>query len=295
MEVRNHRIDEIWHAQTSNLSPGTITPTVLVTHYTTGWSDTANRDWLLGRQGGHPGSEVSAHVVVGRDGTAWQIAPFNRRAWHAGPSRFGSLTDLNTHSIGIEFCNPGWLKPNGANRWVDYHGNRRSSDELEDYGGFIESPHPRVGSATYAWPLFTDAQVAKGLEIARAIVAKYDIRAVVTHEEIDTRGWKTDPGPAFEQHQRAFVDLLDSGEAEPARVYAVNATRLNLRGGPGTGYDTIDPPGHLPRGTRVTIIRQDGNWGFVEVSDLSQATDSPAGLAVGLRGWVNRDYLDLIF
>ena len=149
--------------------------------------------------------------------------------------------------------------------------------------------HSRVGSGTFAWPLFTPEQIATGLAIARAITDRYPIKAILTHEEIDTRGWKTDPGPAFQQ--QAFIDLIDSSflEDEP-QLYNVSATRLNLRGGPGKDSPLMDPPGHLPSGTKVMVMRQEGSWAFVECRSFEAPVK---GLTEGLRGWVHRSYLDL--
>ncbi len=45
---------------------------------------------------------VSAHVVIYRDGSVQQFVPFDRRAWHAGESRYGERTRCNDFSIGIE-------------------------------------------------------------------------------------------------------------------------------------------------------------------------------------------------
>lgn len=290
MDIKNHWIEEIRHTQTSNLSPGTITPRFVVTHYTTGWDGVGSRNWLQGAAGGHPESQVSAHIVIDVEGTAWQIAPFNRRAWHAGPSRYGSVTDLNAHAIGLEFANPGWLKPNGPDRWVDFFGNQRTTQQLEARGGFIQAPHPRVGAGSFAWPLYPPAQIKTGLSIVAAIVAKYRIEAILTHEEIDARGWKTDPGPAFPQ--RSFEDLLGQGGAPAsASRYLVSATRLNLRGGPSETAEKLDPPGALPLGTEVESLRAEGVWHLIEVK---AAPASDPGLAVGVRGWVHGQYLDLI-
>lgn len=54
-----------------------------------------------------PAREVSAHYLIGRDGTLYQLVEENRRAWHAGQSYWGGLTDLNSASIGIELDNTG--------------------------------------------------------------------------------------------------------------------------------------------------------------------------------------------
>ncbi len=53
------------------------------------------------------GGRVSAHYLVGAKGEIFQLVADNRRAWHAGSGRWGSITDLNSASIGIEIDNNG--------------------------------------------------------------------------------------------------------------------------------------------------------------------------------------------
>lgn len=48
------------------------------------------------------GLEVSAHLLIRRNGEIVQFVPFGRRAWHAGESRFRGRRRCNDHSIGIE-------------------------------------------------------------------------------------------------------------------------------------------------------------------------------------------------
>ncbi len=48
------------------------------------------------------GLQVSAHVLVRRDGSAVQYVPFHRRAWHAGTSQWRGRERCNDFSIGIE-------------------------------------------------------------------------------------------------------------------------------------------------------------------------------------------------
>jgi len=50
---------------------------------------------------------VSAHYLIGRDGTIYQLVDERARAWHAGDSRWGSSTDINSSSLGIELDNNG--------------------------------------------------------------------------------------------------------------------------------------------------------------------------------------------
>lgn len=48
------------------------------------------------------GLEVSAHLLIRRDGAVVQFVPFTHRAWHAGESTFRGRSACNDYSIGIE-------------------------------------------------------------------------------------------------------------------------------------------------------------------------------------------------
>ena len=54
-----------------------------------------------------PTRKVSAHYLIGRDGAVLQLVDEAARAWHAGASRWGGMSDLNSASIGIELDNTG--------------------------------------------------------------------------------------------------------------------------------------------------------------------------------------------
>lgn len=53
-------------------------------------------------------TQVSAHYVVCKDGTVTQMLNDYLRAWHGGVGKWGSVTDLNSISIGIELDNNGY-------------------------------------------------------------------------------------------------------------------------------------------------------------------------------------------
>lgn len=60
----------------------------------------------------NPRARVSAHYLIDRDGTTWLLVPEDRTAWHAGVSawrglevRTGTITTLNSVSVGIELVN----------------------------------------------------------------------------------------------------------------------------------------------------------------------------------------------
>ncbi len=53
-------------------------------------------------------TQVSAHYVICKDGTVHHMLNDYLRAWHAGSSKWGSNTDINSASIGIEIDNNGF-------------------------------------------------------------------------------------------------------------------------------------------------------------------------------------------
>ncbi|WP_380058711.1 N-acetylmuramoyl-L-alanine amidase [Falsihalocynthiibacter sp. SS001] len=75
---------------------------MIVLHYTAMKSCEAALERLCS-----PDYEVSAHYLISRDGTVFQLVDEEMRAWHAGQGVWGSCTDINSHSIGIELDNAG--------------------------------------------------------------------------------------------------------------------------------------------------------------------------------------------
>ncbi|MDI9358842.1 MAG: N-acetylmuramoyl-L-alanine amidase [Phycisphaerales bacterium] len=53
-------------------------------------------------------SQVSAHYLIAKDGRVFHFLNDYLRAYHAGVSQWGNLTDLNSGSIGIELDNNGY-------------------------------------------------------------------------------------------------------------------------------------------------------------------------------------------
>lgn len=77
-------------------------PDMIVIHYTAMQSAAAACNTLC-----NPETEVSAHYLIGEDGTLMSLVPEEMRAWHAGAGAWGSVTDVNSRSIGIELANTG--------------------------------------------------------------------------------------------------------------------------------------------------------------------------------------------
>nr|WP_040610879.1 N-acetylmuramoyl-L-alanine amidase [Oceaniovalibus guishaninsula] len=75
---------------------------MIVLHYTAMASAEAALDRLC-----DPVAQVSAHWLIAEDGRLFRLVPEDRRAWHAGAGAWGAVTDVNSHSLGVELANDG--------------------------------------------------------------------------------------------------------------------------------------------------------------------------------------------
>jgi N-acetylmuramoyl-L-alanine amidase len=75
---------------------------VIIHHTAQNACDSTLRTFTLTR------TQVSAHYVICKDGTIHHMLNDYLRAWHAGNSKWGNLTDVNSSSIGIELDNNGF-------------------------------------------------------------------------------------------------------------------------------------------------------------------------------------------
>lgn len=89
-----------WWAGTTNFN--LRKPNYVIIHHTAQQScEQTLRTFTLQR------TQVSAHYVICEDGTIHHMLNDYLRAWHGGVSRWGSMTDINSASIGIELDNDG--------------------------------------------------------------------------------------------------------------------------------------------------------------------------------------------
>jgi N-acetylmuramoyl-L-alanine amidase len=75
---------------------------VIIHHTAQTACDTTLRTFTL------PRTQVSAHYVICKNGTIHHMLSDHLRAWHAGNSKWGNVTDINSISIGIELDNNGF-------------------------------------------------------------------------------------------------------------------------------------------------------------------------------------------
>lgn len=79
-------------------------PTLIVIHYTEQDSVAQSLRTLRTR---NSGGRVSAHYLIGDDGALYQLVSDEHRAWHAGAGSWGTISNVNSASIGIELDNDG--------------------------------------------------------------------------------------------------------------------------------------------------------------------------------------------
>ncbi len=82
---------------------GGVRPGLVVLHYTAMASCAEARVRLCSVE-----HQVSAHWLISENGQSEQLVDEAMRAWHAGAGGWAGLTDINSHSIGIELANTGF-------------------------------------------------------------------------------------------------------------------------------------------------------------------------------------------
>jgi N-acetylmuramoyl-L-alanine amidase len=137
----------------------------------------------------NPAAKASAHLVIGRDGRIVQMVAFNRRAWHAGISRWGAIENLNAYAIGIELDNAGRLQRRGDGAWV-----HPVSGRVVPVREVIEAQHKAEARPT-GWHAFPEAQL-NATAAARVLHDRYGFIDILDHDDIAS-GRKVDPAPAF--------------------------------------------------------------------------------------------------
>jgi N-acetylmuramoyl-L-alanine amidase len=239
-----------------------IVPRFLVFHYTVIDFDATCRSFLS------PASQVSAHLLVARDGRVVQFVDFDRRAWHAGQSQWQGLPDLNSHSIGIEVENLGWLHKRATGRFESSNGVPVEPDDV------VEARHKHPQHPQRWWQAYPEPQLAVCAELARVLGREYGLQEVLGHDDIAPQR-KADPGPAFPLTRMAAAGLGrespeqpggpdmpippdDAGTGVPLRV---RVERLNLRAGPGKEHERLGSV--LLLGHRLRLLQAAGDWARV--------------------------------
>ena len=261
MEIKNHKLSNAEQMETPNTSGEFASggPDTIVIHFTAGRSAESSAKYLC-----RSNAKASAHLVIGRDGKIYQLAPFNIITWHAGRSTWKKRTGLNKFSIGIELDNAGELTENGSGEFFTWF-NKLIGKEEAFYGKHRNRSKPSF------WHAYTEEQIDTAFEVCRLLVDHYNINEIVGHEEISPKR-KSDPGPAFPL-DRMRQDIFHGGrDSEQGAEFSmtddfdsiVNASKLNIRTGPGVQFGIAGPP--LVNGTTVRELRTRDGWTEIEIS-----------------------------
>lgn len=170
--------------------PGGATnvPVLLVIHFTAGMSAQSSFDWWKNPKA----KGASAHLLIDRDGTAYQCRPFNKTCGHAGVSKWKHpktgvvRTGCNAFSIGIELANAG-DSVSGA--------PPKAFGKYALPAGATRAKHRNGGKETL-WENYTPEQIAACFAVSKVLVDRYKLADVAGHEDI-APSRKNDPGPAF--------------------------------------------------------------------------------------------------
>lgn len=204
LSVKSHRLyagsSKIPFVASPNIG-GQLFPKFIIVHYTASGPNSDIASYFA-----QESVDVSAHLVIQRDGTIRQCVPFNRIAWHAGKSKWVAedgthYSSLNNSSIGIEIENWGPLNK-VRDRWTSWTGINVVRSKV------VEARH-KFGAPDCGWEIFTRAQVETAVAAARAISATYNIEDIMGHDDI-APGRKSDPGPAWDM--AAFRKKVGVGE-----------------------------------------------------------------------------------
>lgn len=277
MKIHNHLlVRDDGQAARYAASPntgGVISPRFLILHYTASSSAASTVAWFQNRE-----SRVSAHLVIARDGTPTQLVPFNREAWHAGRSSWGSLSGLNRTSIGIELDNAGRLIRSGG-KWVSPL-TRRSYPDSEVTVATHKNDPP--GTPPCGWHAYAPAQIESTLACGLALIKQYGLEDILGHEDI-APGRKCDPGPDFPMDS-VRSRLQGRGDDHPERYRTTG--RLFVRSGAGPGFPSL-PGTPVPLGTEVEVLAKQGLWWQVDVvGEVNGVMD--------IVGWCHSKYLKAV-
>jgi N-acetylmuramoyl-L-alanine amidase len=236
---------------------------------------------------------LSYHVLIEKDGTAFQTRPFTKTALHPGLSNWKAVSGVDfgssvaKGSIGICLMNMGF----------DVASVPASSV------GAGKLIYNRRDPSMQRWEKYPAAQVSTCKAIASDIVATYPIQEVVGHQDIAIMG-KFDPGPLFDlaalnalistPKPLGFRTTVDSSDGsvnlreEPALGATIvralpNGTPIHIRSiAYGKKSQSIDPSTPTSRARYLTpwasvdVDGSDRHAGFVHMSGLAATPLAPA-------------------
>ncbi|MGE0502278.1 MAG: N-acetylmuramoyl-L-alanine amidase [Rhizobiaceae bacterium] len=282
MSITNHFIDGIAEKKLKHVGVNQ-TPRLVVIHYSV-TNTVADAVKALNK------AKLGYHILIEKDGTAFQTRRFTESAAHPGLSNWksaGGLTlggSLGRGSVGVCLMNKGFAfdssAPNGP-------------------GKLIYNPDD---PSMQRWEKYPAAQVKACRKIVEDLIATYPVAEVVGHHDIAIFG-KFDPGPLFDL--AALNALAPSPKPLGFRTTVKSSdNKLELRRGPNAQSASIrtlkngdvvhirsvvygpraqciqpSPPSlkrYLTRWASVSVDGSDTHSGFVSMTGLASTPLAPA-------------------
>jgi N-acetylmuramoyl-L-alanine amidase len=290
MKIVNHWLEKETANEKLTISKsgnagGLIDPDYVVIHYTATDTATSAIDWFM-NTASNP-DRIAAHIVLDYDGTITQLIPFNRKANHAGPSTWDGVDFFNSHAIGIEIVNAGFVEKlsNGSFR------RRVTNTHFKIYPA---SENNRIMKANHKhkfwidkenknWFVYPDAQLKSLYKVCKLLFDTYQLVNAVGHDDISPAR-KPDPGPAFPWDE--FKTTVFGNTNNAGKIFIVNTPATNLRASFSTNAAIIKK---LPADYEVGLIETNGQWSKVYLVDKKQDVLQKQGnsmRSVKTIGWI---------
>lgn len=174
VEPKTARLEGVPFIAAADHGGSLVVPRFVILHYTAGSSFGGAKNVLTARDENY----VSAHIMIGRDGTIAQLVRLDEIAYHAGESAWKGYRRLNSCSIGIELVNPGYVRA-GFPAWPSkpaFHKN---------------------GGPKRLWYTYPEEQISALCDVLRALYSAYGgLSEAIGHDDV-APARKLDPGPSF--------------------------------------------------------------------------------------------------
>lgn len=302
MKINNHwlepesAVEKIVISKTKNAGD-LIDPDYVVIHYTATDNASAAIDWFMNTSS-NP-DKIAAHIVLDLDGTITQLVPFNQKANHAGTSTWDGVDNFNSHSIGIEIVNAGFVEKlsNGSfrrNMGLDKNKNPIfKTYPASDSSRIMKASHKHkfwTAKDNQYWFVFPDAQLQALYKLCKLLFATYHPVTAVGHDDISPAR-KPDPGPAFPWD--SFKTNVFGSTNNSGKIFTINTEGTNMRSTFSTSAPVIKK---LPPGYEVGLIETNGQWSKVYLVDKQQDVLIKQGTkmrSIKTIGWIFSSLLTL--
>lgn len=182
--IVNHLFSDAIQRRSPNYGEA-ISPEGVILHDTVSANASGPLSWLCNKL-----SKASCHLLIDRDGTIYQLVPFNREAWHAGKSQLDGRTGVNRFSVGIELVNPGRLEKIGEDQYRSTFGKTFTPKD-----GVIKQADSEAHGVGHYWVEYTNIQLMALKFALSELFCEYNLKWIWPHWKVQ-KG-KLDTNPLF--------------------------------------------------------------------------------------------------